>query len=212
MRELLLVVAALFALAGATLLVGGLRGLRRRRLLPGGLGATSGVALLSLGALALTLSVATQGYRAFTREDVVATVETRPAGPQSFDAVFQFPSGRSETFRLGGDELYVDAHILKWRPWANVLGLHTDYELDRVAGRYARLEDERDRARTVFSLARSKAIDLFELRRRYAWLHPLVDTEYGSATFITAGDHARFEVLVSTSGLLVRRVEAPARP
>jgi len=209
MRELLLVLAAVLALAGVVLFGAGWRGLRRRRLLPCGLGATSGLLLLSLGALALTLSVATQGYRAFTREDVVVTVETRPAGQQSFDAVFRFPSGRSETFRLGGDQLYVDAHILKWKPWAHLLGIHTDYELDRVAGRYASLEDERDRPRTVFSLARPKAVDLFELRRRYAWLHPLVDTEYGSATFITAGDHARFDVLVSTTGLLVRRAAEP---
>jgi hypothetical protein len=209
MRELLLVLAALLAVAGAVLFVAGWRGMRRRRLLPGGLGATSGLLLISLGALALTLSIATQGYRAFTREDVVATVETRPAGPQSFEAVFHFPSGRSETFHLGGDELYVDAHILKWKPWVHVLGIHTDYELDRVAGRYARLEDERDRPHTVFSLARSKALDLFELRRRYAWLHPLVDTEYGSATFITVAEQARFEVLVSTTGLLVRRLPAP---
>jgi hypothetical protein len=206
MREILVVVAALLALAGVVLFIAGLRRVRGRRLMSGSLEATSGLLLITLGALAITLSIATHGYRAFTREDVVATVETRPTGAQAFEAVFRFPSGRSETFALNGDELYVDAHILKWRAWAHLLGIHTDYELDRVAGRYARLEDEQVRPRTVFSLARGKAFDLFELRRRYSWLHPLVDTEYGSATFITAGDHARYDVLVSTTGLLVRRL------
>jgi hypothetical protein len=206
MRELLLVAAVVLALLGAALFVSGLRGVRRRRLTGGALGATSGLLLVALGALALTLSAATQGYRAFTREETVATVETRPMGPQTFAASFRFPDGREQTFELAGDELYVDAHILKWQPLAAFLGLHTQYELDRVAGRYTVLEDEQRGRRTVFSLAEPKSVDLFALRRRFTWLRPLVDAEYGSATFIAAGERASYTIAVSTTGLLVRRV------
>jgi len=35
-------------------------------------------------------------------------------------------------------------------------------------------------------------------------LAPLVDAEYGSATFVAAGRPAQFEVRVSTTGLLIR--------
>ena len=38
--------------------------------------------------------------------------------------------------------------------------------------------------RTVHSLAPDTPIDLFDLRRRYAFLAPLLDAEYGSATFV----------------------------
>ena len=100
----------------------------------------------------------------------------------------------------------VDAHILKWRPVVNLLGLHTAYELDRIAGRYRALGDEQTHARTVFSIARKKPIDVFDLARRYWLLRPLVDAEYGSATFINAGQPAIYEIRVSTTGLLVRRV------
>jgi len=103
----------------------------------------------------------------------------------------------------------VDAHILKWKPVANFFGLHTTYELDRVAGRYIRLEDERSKSRTVFSLSRSKPLDMFYLRGRYALLKPLLDAEYGSATFIPAKESSEVEVRVSTSGLLVRKVDLP---
>ena len=110
-------------------------------------------------------------------------------------------------FSLSGDELYVDAHILKWKPIANYFGLHTSYELDRVAGRYKKVEDEKTKARTVFSLSQKKPVDMFALRRRFLLLRPLLDAEYGSATFIAANKAAEFEVRVSTTGLLIRKVE-----
>jgi hypothetical protein len=93
----------------------------------------------------------------------------------------------------------------------NLLGLHTAYELDRIAGRWDDLADEQRRPRTVYSLSLEKAVDAFDLARRYRLFAPLVDAEYGSATFISALRPATFEVRVSTTGLLVRRVNPPAR-
>jgi len=162
--------------------------------------------MLSLAALSGTVSVATQGYHALTREEVAAAVKTEPISPGRFQARFHFPDGREAVFSLNGDELYVDAHILKWKPIANYFGLHTSYELDRVAGRYARLEDEQTKARTVFSLSQKKPLDMFTLRRRFPLLEPLLDAEYGSATFIAASKPAEFEVRVSTTGLLIRKM------
>ena len=106
---------------------------------------------------------------------------TVPDTGQAFAAHVQFPDSSVRTFRLTGDELYIDAHILKWKPLVNVLGLHTDYELDRVGGRYLDLGEERSMPRAVYSLARPKPFDLFDLRRAFPVLAPLVDAEYGSA-------------------------------
>jgi len=78
------------------------------------------------------------------------------------------------------------------------------YELDRVAGRYTRLEDEQSKPRTVFHLSQEKRINLFRLRQKYALLRPLLDAEYGSGTFIAADKEGEFEIRVSTSGLLIR--------
>lgn len=208
---LLTLLAAVLAVAGLACLGIGALALRRRRLFGAGVSAVFGLLLLALGALCVTLAIGTQGYRAFTREEVVVVVQTRPTGRQTFNATFTFPDGRDATFSLAGDELYVDAHILKWKPIANLLGLHTAYELDRVAGRYAKLEDELQKPRTVFSLAREKPVDVFDLRRRVPLLAPLVDTEYGSATFVLANRPATFEIRVSTTGLLVRPASGSAR-
>jgi len=200
----LLVAAGLLALVGVGLAVAGVSGLRRRRPWVG----TGGVllALLGLlaGALCATVAVGLQGYRALTREEVAARVYTHPTGPRSFDARFVFPDGSEQDFLLAGDQLAVEARILKWHPWVNLLGVHTAYELDRVSGRYARLEDETRLPRTVFALGEPRTVDVFGWSRKLPWLAPLVDAEYGSATFTAADRSASYEIRVSTTGLLVR--------
>jgi len=165
---------------------------------------TLALLMLSLAGLFGMITIATQGYRALTREEVAVVVKTEPMGPGRFSARFRFPDGREATYNIAGDEIYVDAHILKWKPLANFLGLHTSYELDRVAGRYLKVEDEQTKVRTVFSLAQKKPTNMFTLRQRYTFLRPLLDAEYGSATFIAANQAAEFEVRVSTTGLLIR--------
>ena len=171
----------------------------------------AGMLLLSLGGLSGTIAIGIQGYRALTREDVAARIKVQPIGPQHFIATFDFAGGRQETYVLAGDEIYVDAHILKWQPIANVLALHTGYELARVAGRYRTLEQERSRPRTVYSLSQDKWVDLFGLRQRYAVLAPLLDAEYGSATFVPATEGAELELRVSTTGLLMRQTNLPPK-
>jgi hypothetical protein len=165
--------------------------------------------LLALAALAATVTVGLQGYRALTFEEVAATVHTEPLARQRFRATISLPDRRVAMYELAGDAFYVDAHVLKWHPLASLLGLHTVYELDRVAGRYNAVADEQAKPHTAYALARSKPVDLFLLARRRL-LGPLMDAEYGSATFVAATRPATFEVRVSTTGLLARTV--PSRP
>jgi hypothetical protein len=182
--------------------------IRGRRWLGTTLSFVLALLFLALAALAWTLVIATQGYRALTREELAATVVAEPTAPQRVRTTFRFPDGAQASFDLAGDAVYVDAHIVKWHPMANMLGLHTAYQLDRVAGRYADIEDERTRPRTVFPLAEPKPVDLPRLARRFPFLKPIVDAEYGSATFVPVRGRTELELRVSTSGLLFR----PARP
>ena len=213
---LFLAAVALFAM-GAVLVIAAVIALARARLLSFALRVLAGGVLLALGALSGTVAAGILGYRALTREDLAARIAVKPAGPQRFSATFRFADGRVVTYDLAGDELYVDAHILKWHPYANLIGLHTAYELDRVAGRYHDVKDERSAPRTVHALGRERPVDLYSLRRRYTFLAPALDAEYGSATFVPVTRPAEFELRVSTTGLLIRRVgdtqsnSAPAR-
>lgn len=204
--SLLIVAMLLFLVLTITLVLGGIGAWRNRRRLGSLVGFLAAALFFSLAALCGTITVGIRGYRALTHEVVAATIRTEPLGPQRFRATVTLADGRLHMFDLAGDAVYVDAHVLKWRPIANLLGLHTAYELDRIAGRYRVLADEQARERTVHSLAAAKPFDAFDLARDSWILRPLVDAEYGSATFIHATEPATFEVRVSTTGLLVRPV------
>jgi hypothetical protein len=192
--------------SGAAL--GALRGGRWRSAARRGL---VGLLLLALGGLAGAIAIGLRGYTALTFEELAATVTTEPEGPQRFRATILFPDKRLAMYDLAGDAVAVDAHILKWHPWVNVLGLHTAYELDRVTGRYGNVTEERTKPHTAYALARPTPVDLFAIARRRL-LGPLVDAEYGSAAFVPATTHAEYEVRVSTSGLLMRQLAPPATP
>ena len=113
------------------------------------------VLFLSLAALAATVTWPPR-YRALTHEEVAATVLTQPSAPDRFTATFTFADGTKQAYEIAGNAIYVDAHIVKWHPFANVLGLHTAYQLDRVGGRYDNLEDEQKKPRSIFTLSAPK--------------------------------------------------------
>ena len=205
----LFIVGTAFGLIGLLQMAAGFVVLFRRQPVGFAIRLLIGLAVTSIGALGAAVAVGIHGYSALTRETVAARISVTPSGPQRFDARVRFPDGRETGFVLAGDELYVDAHILKWKPVANVIGLHTAYDLDRIAGRYRSVEQERRDLRTVYPLGAPKALDLFALRNRYAWLAPLVDAEYGSASFVPVTKPVELEVRVSTTGLLIR--EAPPK-
>jgi len=179
---------------------------RNRLRVTASVGFLSAALFLTASLLLGAITVGIHGYRAFTEEAVAATIKTEPIGPHHFRATVTLADNSLHMFDLMGDAVYVDAHVLKWRPMGTLLGLETVYELDRIAGRYQSLADEQRQERTVFSLAANKPFDAFDLARRYWVLRPFVDAEYGSATFITATAPGgrTYEVRVSTTGLLVR--------
>ncbi len=179
--------------------------LRTRRFLSALVRVLFALVFLLIAALLGTITVGLRGYQALTFEEVAATVKTEPLGPQRFRATITLPDKRLAMYELDGDAFYIDAHILKWRPWVNILGLHTAYELDRVAGRYNVIADEQTKPHTAYSLAKGKPVDVFFLARR-TLLGALVDAEYGSAAFIAGNRPAEYDVRVSTSGLLMRPV------
>lgn len=202
----LAIAALLLALLGAAAVVAGIVALFRARPLRFGLRTLLGAILILLGAVFGAIASGVHGYRALTQEELAATIVVQPTQTQRFQAIFEYPDGRRASYELSGDEIYVDAHILKWKPIGNLLGLRTLWTLDRVAGRHRSIEQERSGPRTVYELHPDRVVDLFDLRRRYRSLAPLYDAEYGSASFVPANEPARFELRVGPSGLLIRRV------
>ena len=124
--------ALVLGVLGALLLIAALVALVRLRLLRFSIRLLASVALLALGGLFGAIALGMQGYRALTREDLAARLVVRPTGPQRFSAIVTLADGRQAAYDVAGDEIYVDAHILKWKPIANIVGVHTAYELGRA--------------------------------------------------------------------------------
>jgi hypothetical protein len=200
-----------FALAGLLFLVAAVRRLRRRRLLGGVLNGATALVLMLLSACAVLIAANMRTYQRLSFEQPAGELQLTRTGDREFNAVLTYPNGEHANFALRGDEWQVDARLLKWHAFANMIGFDTAYRLERIGGRFSRVEDERSQARTVYSLNAPQRIDPWELLHHYrSWL-PWVDALYGSATFLPMADGALYEIKVSQSGLLARPLNQAAR-
>jgi hypothetical protein len=203
----LIICMSITALFSLVFLIATLRALKKFRFFSVIRNSVIALLFTSLTAVSALLWIANHGYRSLLHEECAATITIEPAGKQRFIARIAFSDGETDEFNCEGDQVYVDAHILKWHPWLNILGIHTSYQLDRIGGRYISINDEKNKNHTVHLLSKNRTFDMFQIRMRWVALKPLVDAEYGSATFIYADFPSAYKIMVSTSGLLVRKDE-----
>ncbi|QDH74203.1 hypothetical protein [Brevundimonas sp. M20] len=218
------VVPAVVALLGLMLLIKGLGALFRGKVIGGLLGSVGGAGFMAAATIAALLALDIQTYSRLTYERPVATIMTRQLGPQYFEAtVIQTANGENmpaatNLYPLHGDEWRIEAQVLKWKPWANVLGLNTQYRLDRLSGRYQRIDQELNAERSVHPLSITEndnglpwKISTWDTARKYRKHIDAVDTLYGGAAYMPMADGARHEVWITQSGLIARPVNDAAR-
>lgn len=151
-------------------------------------------------------------YQRLTYERTIADITFREFEPRGFGVTLNTNDGNSpRRFVLHGDEWQIDARVLKWRGFANLLGLDSHYRLERLSGRFADLARERSGPRTVFTLGSHAGLDLWEIANRYERWIPLVDAVYGSAAYLPMANGARFEISITQSGLIARPVNPAAK-
>jgi hypothetical protein len=199
------------ALLGLLFLFAALRRLRRRRLMGGMAHGAAALVLLLAAACAALVGANLRSYQRLSYEQPAGELQFAKVGEREFNATLAYPNGERANFALRGDEWQVDARVLKWHAFANLVGFDTAYRLERISGRYTRIEDERTLSRTVYDLNPPGRVDPWELVHRYrSWL-PWVDALYGSATFLPMVDGGLYEIKVSQSGLIARPLNQAAR-
>lgn len=200
-----------FALVGILCLFAAIRRMRRRRVLGGALIGATGLVLILLGAGAALIAANLLTYQRLSFEQPAAELQLTRIGEREFNAVLTYPGGEHANFALRGDEWQIDARVLKWHAFANLVGFDSLYRLERISGRYTRIEDERTQVRSVYSLNPPQRIDPWDLVHRYHSWVPWMDALYGSATFLPMADGALYEIKVSQSGLVARPLNQAAR-
>ena len=172
----------------------------------------TGIVMLSFAAMFFLVSSNIHTYERLVFEQPVAVISFHKIEPKHFSVELEEPaSGESWFYELRGDEWQLDAQILTWHGYANLLGLDSYYRLHRLSGRYSDIEQERNAPRTVHGLAAEQRIDLWSYANEYKNWISMVDATYGSAVFLPMSDAARYSISISRNGLVARPDNAQAR-
>ncbi len=177
---------------------------RRGKLLRACGSSFGGISSLGITLLAGLLLFNYLTYSRLTAEQVVSRVEFQQVGTERFEARLMIDGERDRFFTISGNEWQLDARVVSWKPPATILGLEPIYKLERLSGRYADIDREKTAVRTVYGLADTNTVDVWEIARRYPFLLPGVDAYYGTATYVPMADGAKFDVSLSRDALIAR--------
>jgi hypothetical protein len=204
-------IAIVIAAFGALLFILACQRLFRGRFVSAGATMLMSVLMLVVSALMFVVAVNLQTYSRLAYERPIAQIVFESRGPQRYRATLtRIPGGDMQMLVLAGDEWQLDARVLKWKGWANVIGFDSQYRLERVSGRYRDIEQEKHAERTVYGLSENPGADLWTLSTEYPKWLPFIDAVYGSATYLPMADGARYEVALTQSGLIARPVNQAA--
>lgn len=209
--NLLLAASAIFTIFALFFVVSTGRHIRRRRPLRATGSVAGSLIAASLGGASIMLAFSYYGYGRLVAEQVVAQIEFSQTASDEYVARVMISAKPDRLLKLRGDEWQMDARVINWKPPATLLGLDPIYQLDRLSGRYASIDDEMSEERTVHALSKAPALDVWWVARKYPMLMPGVDAYYGTATYLPMADGARFEVTLSRTALLARPVNDAAR-
>lgn len=144
-------------------------------------------------------------YSALSKETLIAELSFTPREGGGFDALLK-TGDRCKATRhiIYGDQWRIDAHFLKWKYWANVLGVDSRYRLERLQGRYRTAAAENSERISAHDLNSHAGNELGPLA---AWLDPmnlLFDTSYGSSTYQSIDPDRVYRIYRTQTGIMSR--------
>ena len=181
--------------------------LKRKRLLAGLAWSVQGLLLMAGFILLLLVFSNLHTYHRLTHEAVVADVFIQQLGPQRYRLALSLSQQDQDQheFVVEGDQWQLDARILKWKGWANLIGLNSFYQLQRLSGRYADIEQAKSRLPSVHDLRQpQRGLDVFRLKQYLRDNMTFVDAQFGQGVYMPMIDGAHYQVSIGQQGLLVR--------
>jgi len=205
--QILGLVATLLLLS-LMLLILSLKRFLRGKPLTASIQSLSGLSLGLAGLLSLSTAANLANYHRLTHEQTVAELTFKQLEEQRFEVEISYPAqSKNQLFSINGDEWQMDARIIKWHGWAQIMGLNAQYRLERISGRYGDIEEELAKPRTVYALGPKDKIDYWKLMNKYKKWLPWVDAYYGSATYLPMTNNATYFVSLTQSGLIARPLD-----
>lgn len=204
------VIPGVVAVIGLAIALSGVGWMFRGRPFKGGRGVLGGGVFLAIGAVLGLIGLNIQTYNRLSYEHAVARVSLAQTGDRMFDATVTElneqgdPIGQPHVYPITGDQLQLDARVITWKPWANVLGLNSQYELQRVWGRNIAGPD-RNTANATELVIERPGIDAMAVARTLGGLSPIEvgQREFGSAAFIPMINGAVYDFKITEDALVV---------
>jgi len=190
--------------------------IKRRKIIASALYSLQGIVVFLLLITALLFFSNLNTYQRLNYENTIAEVLIRKLARQKFQLVLitveqQGEEAEPEYYSLYGDEWQLDTRIIKWKGWANVIGLDSYYQLDRLSGRYSSIEQASSSLPTAHQLGgEEKGMNIWKLKSLMKSKLPFLDAYYGQSIFVPMRDGAKFSVAISQTGLVVRPLNKSA--
>jgi hypothetical protein len=169
------------------------------------------VLLVLFAALSIVLLTATvYTYHRLTAETLIAELRFDSAGDRQYIAHVQTGDRCGErSFTVMGDQWRVDAEFLKWKYWALLLGLDSQYRLDRLEGRYRSVAEQNSQPNVAHDLSERTAVDVVALAESLGSWNFLLDATYGSSTYQDIDVGNVYKVYRTTTGIITRHEPRP---
>jgi hypothetical protein len=169
------------------------------------------VLLAALSVVLLTAAIYT--YDRLTAETLIAELRFDPTGDRQYVAHLRTGDRCDErAFPVFGDQWRVDAEFLKWKYWALLLGLDSQYRLDRLEGRYRSAAEQNSQPNVAHDLSERTAVDLVSLTETLGSWNFLLDATYGSSTYQDIDVDNVYYVYRTATGIITRHEARPAQP
>lgn len=170
------------------------------------------LAVVVLGVLvALLLTANIYTYHRLTAETLIAELRFEATGDRQYLAYLRTGDRcRERVLPLLGDQWRVDAEFVKWQYWALLLGLDSDYRLDRLEGRYRSAAEQNTQPNIAHDLGGGTALDVVAIAQALGPLNFLLDASYGTSTYENIDTQRVYRVYRTTTGIITRSEPRPA--
>lgn len=187
----------------AVLLIGfALKTLLRSSWILGWLRGSVGITLVILAFILLLSALDFFSYRQIDNNKPVANLSFIELSPQQYKVSVIAADGIEQTFELQGDLWQLDVRLLTWSKPIAAMGMLPGYRLDRLSGRYVSLQEEMTMPRTAHSLyQRDTGVDVWAFLQKHGKSLSLIESGYGSATYLPMKDGALYAVKLTHNGL-----------
>ena len=169
------------------------------------------VLFAALSVVLLTATVYT--YDRLSAETLIAELRFDATGERQYVASLKTGGGCDErTYTVRGDQWRVDAEFLKWKYWALLLGLDSQYRLDRLEGRYRTAAEQNSQPNVAHDLSERTAVNLVALAESLGSWNFLLDATYGSSTYQDIDVGNVYYVYRTQTGIITRQEPRPVQP